>query len=72
MPEFDTITIAVLAVAIVGIIIVTAKSRLNSNNRTMDVGGNTTMSNSIYKLAMVGISCNNCIWWLHGNFWLQQ
>ena len=32
MPEFDTITIAVLAVAIVGIIIVTAKSRLNSNN----------------------------------------
>jgi predicted secreted protein with PEFG-CTERM motif len=55
MPEFDTITIAVLAVAIVGIIIVTAKSRLNSNNRTMDVGGNTTMSNSIYKLAMVGI-----------------
>ena len=55
MPEFDTITIAVLAVAIVGIIIVTAKSRLNSNNRPMDVGGNTTMSNSIYKLAMVGI-----------------
>jgi len=55
MPEFDTITMAVLAVAIVGIIIVTAKSRLNSNNRTMDVGGNTTMSNSIYKLAMVGI-----------------
>ena len=55
MPEFDTITIAVLAIAIVGIIIVTAKSRLNSNNRTMDVGGNTTMSNSIYKLAMVGI-----------------
>jgi len=55
MPEFGTIAIVVLAVAIVGIIIISAKSRLTSNNATMNVGGNTTMSDSIYKLAMVGI-----------------
>ena len=55
MPEFGTIAIVVLAVAIVGIIIISAKSRLTSNNVTMNVGGNTTMSDSIYKLAMIGI-----------------
>ena len=55
MPEFGTIAIVVLAIAIVGIIIISAKSRLTSNNATMNVGGNTTMSDSIYKLAMVGI-----------------
>ncbi len=55
MPEFGTIAIIVLAIAIVGIIIITAKSRLASNNTTMNVGGNTTMSDSIYKLATVGI-----------------
>ena len=55
MPEFDTIAIVVLAIAIVGIIIITAKSRLASNNVTMNVGGNTTMSDSLYKLATVGI-----------------
>ena len=55
MPEFDTIAIVVLAIAIVGIIIITAKSRLASNNVTMNVGGNTTMSDSLYKLAMITI-----------------
>jgi len=55
MPEFGTITMAVLAIAIVGIIAVTAKSRLNSNNVNMNVSNNTTMSGSAYKLAMVGI-----------------
>ena len=55
MPEFDSLTMVVLAIAIVGIIIVTAKSRLNSNNVTLNNGGKTTMSNNIYKLAMVGI-----------------
>jgi hypothetical protein len=46
---------AVLAIAIVGIIAVTAKSRLASNNATNDVGGKTTMSENVYKLAIVGI-----------------
>jgi len=55
MPEFGTLALVVFAVAIVGIIAVTAKSRLSSNNVTLDVGGKTTMSDSIYKLAMVGI-----------------
>jgi len=55
MPEFGTIAIVVLAIAIVGIIIISTKSRLTSNNVTMNVGGNTTMSDSIYKLATIGI-----------------
>jgi len=55
MPEFGTLALVVFAVAIVGIIAVTAKSRLSSNNVTLDVGGKTTMSDNIYKLAMVGI-----------------
>ena len=55
MPEFDSLVMVVLAVAIVGVIVVTAKSRLNSNNVPMNDGGKTTMSNNFYKLAMVGI-----------------
>ena len=55
MPEFGTIAMAVLAIAIVGIIAVTAKSRLNSNNVNTNVSNTTTMSGSVYKLAMVGI-----------------
>jgi predicted secreted protein with PEFG-CTERM motif len=55
MPEFGTIAMVVLAIAIVGIIAITAKSRLTTNNATIDVGGKTTMSDNIYKLAMVGI-----------------
>ncbi|MGY5150890.1 MAG: PEFG-CTERM sorting domain-containing protein [Candidatus Nitrosopumilus sp. bin_6a] len=55
MPEFGTIVMVVFAVAIVGIIAVTAKSRLTSNNTTLDVGGKTTMSDNLYKLAMIGI-----------------
>jgi predicted secreted protein with PEFG-CTERM motif len=55
MPEFGTIAIVVLAVALVGIIAITAKSRLTSNNVSVDVGGKTTMSDNTYKLAMVGI-----------------
>jgi predicted secreted protein with PEFG-CTERM motif len=55
MPEFGTIAMVVLAVAIIGIVAVTAKSRLTSNNVTPAVGAKTTMSDKIYKLAMVGI-----------------
>jgi predicted secreted protein with PEFG-CTERM motif len=55
MPEFGTIALVVFAVALVGIIAVTAKSRLTSNNVTPNVGGKTTMSGNVYKLAMVGI-----------------
>jgi len=55
MPEFESLAIVVLAIAIIGIIIVTAKSRLTSNNAIMDNGRKTTMSNTFYKLAMVGI-----------------
>ena len=55
MPEFDSLAMVVLAIAIVGIIIVTAKSRLTSNNVTQNNGRKTTMSNNIYKLAIVGI-----------------
>jgi len=55
MPEFDSLAMVVLAIAIVGIIIVTAKLRLTSNNVTLNNGGKTTMSNNIYKLAMLGI-----------------
>ena len=55
MPEFDSLVMGVLAIAIVGIIIVTAKSRLTSNNAIMDNGGKITMSNTFYKLAIVGI-----------------
>ncbi|MCJ8306162.1 MAG: PEFG-CTERM sorting domain-containing protein [Nitrosopumilus sp.] len=55
MPEFDSLAMVVLAIAIVGIIIVTAKSRLTSNNVTLNNSGKTTMSNNIYKLAMLGI-----------------
>jgi len=55
MPEFGSITMVILVAAIVGIIAVTAKSRLNSNNVSIDAGRNTTMSDPLYKLAMVGI-----------------
>ena len=55
MPEFGTITVVVLAVAIIGIIVVTAKSRLTSNNVHMNTNDKTTMSSNLYKLAMVGI-----------------
>ncbi len=55
MPEFGTIAIVVFAVAIVGIIAITAKSRLASNNVPANVSGKTTMSDNTYKLAMVGI-----------------
>ncbi|WP_048103510.1 PEFG-CTERM sorting domain-containing protein [Candidatus Nitrosopumilus sediminis] len=55
MPEFGTIAMVVFAIAIVGIIAVTAKSRLTSNNTTLDIGGKTTMSDTLYKLAMIGI-----------------
>jgi len=55
MPEFGTIAMVVLAIALVGIITVTAKSRLTSNNTTVDVGGKTTMSDTLYKLAIIGI-----------------
>ncbi len=55
MPEFGSIAMIVLAIAIVGIVVVTAKLRLNSNNVSIDAGSNTVMSDTLYKLAMVGI-----------------
>ena len=55
MPEFGTIAMVVLVIAMVGIIAFTAKSRLTSNNTIVNGGGKTTMSGGIYKLAMVGI-----------------
>ena len=55
MPEFGTIAMVILVVAFVGIIAVTAKSRLSSNNPRIDSGSNVTMSDNLYKLAMVGI-----------------
>ncbi|QLH02485.1 hypothetical protein C5F47_02345 [Nitrosopumilus cobalaminigenes] len=55
MPEFGTIAMVVLAVAIIGVVAVTARSRLSSNNVNAGVGDKTTMSDNIYKLAMVGI-----------------
>jgi len=55
MPEFGTIAIVVLVIAMIGIIAITAKSRLTSNNVSMNDGGKTSMSDNIYKLAMVGI-----------------
>ncbi|MEX0862302.1 PEFG-CTERM sorting domain-containing protein [Nitrosopumilus sp.] len=55
MPEFGTLAMVILAVAIIGIIAVTAKSRLTSNNTHMNVSDKTTMSPNLYKLAMVGI-----------------
>jgi predicted secreted protein with PEFG-CTERM motif len=55
MPEFGTIAMVVLAIAIIGVIAITARSRLTSNNVNMDVGDKTTMSDNIYKLAMIGI-----------------
>ena len=55
MPEFGTIAIIVLVVAMVGIIAITAKSRLTSNNVSMNDGGKPQMSDNIYKLAIVGI-----------------
>ena len=48
MPEFGTIAIVVFAVAIVGIIVITAKSRLTSNNVPANVGGKTTMSENLF------------------------
>mgnify|MGYP006417050501 FL=1 len=55
MPEFGTIAIVVLVIAMIGIIAITAKSRLTSNNVSMNDGGKTPISDNIYKLAMVGI-----------------
>mgnify|MGYP000530690439 CR=1 FL=1 len=55
MPEFGTIAIVVLVIAMIGIIAITAKSRLTSNNVSMNDGGKPPMSDNIYKLAIVGI-----------------
>ena len=55
MPEFGTIAIVVLVIAMIGIIAITAKSRLTSNNVSMNDGRKTPMSENLYKLAMVAI-----------------
>ena len=55
MPEFGTIAMVILAVAIVGIIAVTAKSRLSSNNAYIASKNDVSISDNVYKLAMIGI-----------------
>ena len=55
MPEFGAIVIIVLVVAMIGIIAITAKSRLTSNNVHVNGDGKPSMSDNIYKLAIVGI-----------------
>ncbi len=55
MPEFGTVAIVVLVIAMMGIIAITVKSRLTSNNVSMNDGGKPPMSDNIYKLAIVGI-----------------
>ncbi len=54
IPEFGTIAMLIMAVALVGIIAVTVRSRLASNNAGID-GNKATMSKSIYKFAMLVI-----------------
>ena len=55
MPEFGTVAIVVLVIAMIGIIAITVKSRLTSNNVSMNDDGKPPMSDNIYKLAIVGI-----------------
>ena len=55
MPEFGTVAIVVLVIAMMSIIAITVKSRLTSNNVSMNDGGKPPMSDNIYKLAIVGI-----------------
>jgi len=55
VPEFGTITMVILIIAIVGIIAVTAKSRLTSGTAKLDAAGKPPMRNTIYKLSVIGI-----------------
>ena len=55
VPEFGTITMMMLIVAIIGIIAVTAKSRIVSGTAKLDATSKPTMGNAIYKLSMIGI-----------------
>ena len=55
VPEFGTITMIILIIAIVGIIAVTAKSRLTSGTAKLDTASKPPMRNTIYKLSMIGI-----------------
>ena len=55
VPEFGTITMMMLIVAIIGIIAVTAKSRIVSGTAKLDATSKPTMGNAVYKLSMIGI-----------------
>jgi len=55
VPEFDMLTMMILIIAIVGIIAVTAKSRITSGTAKLDTGNKPSMGNTIYKLSMIGI-----------------
>ena len=55
VPEFGTITMMILIIAIVGIIVITAKFRIASGTAKLDTGNKPPMGNAIYKLAMIGI-----------------
>ena len=55
VPEFGTITMIILIIAIVGIIAVTAKSRLTSGTAKLDAASKPPMRNTIYKLSVIGV-----------------
>ncbi len=55
VPEFGTITMMILIVAIIGIIAVTAKSRIISGTTKLDAVSKPAMGNTVYKLSMIGI-----------------
>jgi len=55
IPEFGTIAMMILIIAIVGIIAVTAKSKIASGTAKLDTDNKPPMGNTIYKLSMIGI-----------------
>ncbi|MDH5658606.1 MAG: PEFG-CTERM sorting domain-containing protein, partial [Nitrosopumilus sp.] len=55
VPEFGTIAMMVLAAAIISIVAVTAKSRITSGTAKLDAASKLPMSNTVYKLSMIGI-----------------
>jgi|GEM_PF-2417075 len=55
VPEFAGIAMIMLIVAIVGIVAVTAKSRIASGTAKLDTGNKPPMGNTIYKLSMIGV-----------------
>ena len=55
VPEFGSITMMILVVAIISIIAVTAKFRLASGTAKLSTGNKPPMGNTIYKLSLIGI-----------------